>query len=220
MDQAAHKGAGGQHHGGTQKTDAAAGIHPAQFIPLQIQRRYLPLLDMQVILLLQNSLHPQAIELLVSLSATGSHRWSLTGVQHPELNSGSVDVPGHLTSEGIDLTHQVPFGQTANGRVTGHYRHAVQTHVEQQRQTTHSRSSQGGLATSVTGTNHNHIVCRLIAMHTCHHVSRGTPSLTYTERRKNTIQQIVRSGLAGDLAECRQRRPDIQRQQFRRKSGP
>ncbi len=76
--------------------------------------------DLKAVLGLERSPHAFAIALAVGLAARGAHRGSLAQVQAPKLYAGLVGGLGHLAAERVDLAHEVPLGQPADGRIAAH----------------------------------------------------------------------------------------------------
>ena len=66
------------------------------------------------------SLHGPAIEFAVNLRPGTAYRRPLGAVQHAELDAGLVGQTAHDPVQGVDLPHQVPLAQAANGRVAAH----------------------------------------------------------------------------------------------------
>jgi len=74
----------------------------------------------------------ELIKLFVALRARRLHGGSLAGIQHAELQARFVGVARHLPAQRIDLAHDLPFGQSANGRIARHLSDTVEIHREQQ----------------------------------------------------------------------------------------
>ena len=182
MDQAAHERTGRDDHRSAQKADTGTGINAFQLVPFPMEGRHLTLLEMQIILLLQDSFHAQTIQLFVRLGSRGAHGRPLAGIENAELNSGSINVLGHFATQGIDLLDQMALGQSADGRIAGHKRNGVQIDRQHQRTATHASSRQGRFATGMAGADNDYVIDGFVAMHTGTHVSRETSwSLSDTE---------------------------------------
>ena len=72
--------------------------------------------------------------------------------QHREIGD-----PGHFPSQRVDLAHQLPLADAADGRVAGHLRDRVQVLREQQRPRAHARGREGGFAAGVAAAYHRHV---------------------------------------------------------------
>ena len=119
----------------------------------------LPLLQVQVVLLLQNTLHPESVELLVGLGPGGAHRRPLAGIEDAELDAGGVDVPRHLPAEGIDLLDQVPLGQPADGRVARHEGNGIQVDGQKKRAAPHAAAASAASQPAWPRSHHDHVIC-------------------------------------------------------------
>src|SRR6266496_3002880 len=80
----------------------------------QKKLRNLRLFAIQVCLTLTNPFESELIGLLVALGARSPHRRSLFCIQHPELEASHVRVLPHLSTNSIDLAHQVAFRQSTH----------------------------------------------------------------------------------------------------------
>ena len=56
----------------------------------------------------------------VALGARAPHGRPFGAVQHPELDGGFVGYYSHLSSQGVDLPDNLPFGNTSYGGVAAH----------------------------------------------------------------------------------------------------
>ncbi len=74
----------------------------------------------------EQRLHRLAVELAVGLGAGAADGRALAAVEHPELDAGAVDGPGHEPVEGVDLADQLALGEAADGRVAGHLADGVE----------------------------------------------------------------------------------------------
>ena len=74
-------------------------------------------LDIQSGLFIEQRLDGLSVELAVGLGAGALNRRTLGPVEDAELNAGTVRGAGHDAVQGIDLAHQLPLGQAADGRV-------------------------------------------------------------------------------------------------------
>ncbi len=102
--------------------------------------------------------HVQPVFELVRLGAVAPNRRSFAAVEHAKLNARGIDAVSHFATQCIDFTHQMPLGNTADGRIARHQRNAVALRRHQGRGASHTRRRQGCLAPGVTGANDQHII--------------------------------------------------------------
>ena len=74
----------------------------------------------EVDIFLQNFLHREAIELAVGLRARAANSGPFRAVQHPELDTGAIDHPGHHAVKRIDFADDVALAEAANRRIARH----------------------------------------------------------------------------------------------------
>ena len=94
----------------------------------------------------------------VALGTRTPHSRTLTYVQHTELDRGRICHKSHLTSQRINLTHNLPLSDTTNGRVARHLRNLVHVHRDQTGFGPHIGTGTSSLATSVTTPNYQHVI--------------------------------------------------------------
>ena len=114
--------------------------------PSTIELLHEALTEVEVLLLLHDGLHRQAVELLVALEAGGLDGRPLGGVQEAEVDGGLVGDPAHLTAQGVDLLDELALGEAADRGIAGHERDGVEVDVEQQGLAAHPGRRQGRLA--------------------------------------------------------------------------
>ncbi len=114
--------------------------------------------DVEMFLRLENVAHPARVGVLVGLSARRPDRRSLAAVEHAELDPGGVDGAAHLAAERVDLAHQMPLAQAADGRVARHEGNALPTQRQDAGAEPHARRSQRRLAAGMTGTDDENVV--------------------------------------------------------------
>ncbi len=149
MEHAAKERAGGEDHGGCAVDEAAAAAHARRTAggPAVHQQRLDGLLAQgQARLCLQAALHLEAIGGLIGLGAGGVHRGAFARVEHAELDAGGVGQPCHLAAERINLAHELPLCQPADGRVATHVGDSVEVHRQERGAGAHARRRQGSLA--------------------------------------------------------------------------
>ena len=101
----------------------------------------------QIILLANFLLHASPVKLAIRLGPGAPHRRSLGTVEQTELNSGAISNPAHQAIKRIDLAHQMPLAQTADGRIARHLANRRKLVSDKSRVRTKSRRSCGSLNT-------------------------------------------------------------------------
>jgi hypothetical protein len=87
-------------------------------------------------------------------------------IQAPELNACLVCVLGHLSAEGVDLFNQVSLGKTTDSRVAAHGSNVIEVDSEEKGGVAHAGCCECGLASCMTGADHNHVVLSLVLRQT------------------------------------------------------
>ena len=103
-------------------------------------------------------LHGAVVSGLVRLRAQGTHSRTLTGVQHPHLNVGRVNIAAHLATQGVDFAHNDSLSGTANTGIAGHERQHVHVQREQQRFLPHAGARKRGFTARVAGPNDDNVI--------------------------------------------------------------
>ncbi len=98
-----------------------------------------------------------AIKHTVRLSPRRAHRRPLAGIEHPEMNSGSIGGPPHQSAQGIDLAHQMALADAADGRIAAHLAERVDTVREQQGAGASACSGKRRFDTGMTATDHDDV---------------------------------------------------------------
>jgi hypothetical protein len=62
------------------------------------------------------------------------------------LNSGAIGVDGHFPTKGIDLLHEMSFGNASDRRITGHLSDPVSLHGQQEGLCAHASGGKSGFA--------------------------------------------------------------------------
>src|SRR5688572_4794403 len=78
-------------------------------------------------------------------------------VQQPKLNPSPVDHAAHNAAEGVYLSDNMAFSDSADGRVARHLADQVQIYSYQSRLRTKARGGRGRFASRVPCPDHNHI---------------------------------------------------------------
>src|SRR5215213_8205126 len=95
-------------------------------------------------------------------SPVGLSTWRLNGrasgaVEQAKLDAGAVYDAPHNAAEGVDLPHQMAFGDSSDGRVTGHLADCVQTDGDQSRLTPHACAGRGRLTTGMPSADYDYV---------------------------------------------------------------
>src|SRR5689334_7007623 len=77
------------------------------------------------------------------------------------MDAGAIGCDPHQSVEGIDLAHQMPLAYTTDRWIARHLTDRAEVVGQQQRASTHSRGSGGGLTAGMATTNDDNIVVRL-----------------------------------------------------------
>ncbi len=64
----------------------------------------------------------------VALCTRAPHGWAFRAVEHAELNGGLVRHDTHLSSQCVDLAHNLSFGNASDSRITTHLGNFVHVH--------------------------------------------------------------------------------------------
>ena len=120
MDDPAQERARRQHHRAGPNRPAIAGDDPRHRAVLHDQVLDRRLDHLQVRRRPDRRLHGGAIELAVGLGARALHGRPLGAVEQAELDAGGIGHPPHQPIQRIDLAHQMPLAESADGRIAGH----------------------------------------------------------------------------------------------------
>src|SRR5260370_18353146 len=102
----------------------------------------LPLFEIQVWLTFAKPFEPKLVGLLVALRTWRPNGGPFLGVQHAELEAGHVRSLSHLTTQGINLTDQMAFGQPTDGWIAGHLANRITINCPHQRLAPHPPPTQ------------------------------------------------------------------------------
>ena len=99
----------------------------------------------------------------VALNPAGSNSRPSRSVQATKLDGGRIRDARHLSTQRIDLPHDLALAQTADGRVARHLSHTLP--IDRQEQGVHPkpRRSQRGLATGMARAHHHHLGSQVLA---------------------------------------------------------
>ena len=102
--------------------------------------------------------HGSAIELSIGLGSGSLYRGPLAAVENAELDSGAVDGPSHKSIKGVHFLYQMPFAESADGGVAGHFTNSVQALGHENRPRAHAGRRRRRLAAGMAAANHDDIV--------------------------------------------------------------
>jgi hypothetical protein len=112
---------------------------------------------MEIGRLFENPTHFSSIKSSVRLSSRRLNRRASTPIQQTELNTGPVDDPTHDSAQSVNLSHNVPFRDSADGRIAGHLPDEIQIDRHKRGFRTKPRRRRRGFAPGVAGSNYDHI---------------------------------------------------------------
>ena len=156
MDEAAQKGAGGQHHGAGAELAAIRQPH-AGHAPFAEEVVDLALDDGQIRGLPDRLLHRCGIELAVGLGARTAHRRPLAAIEHAKLDAARIGDAAHQAIERIDLADQMALAEPADRRIAGHGADGREALGDQRRARAHARGRSRRLAAGMAATDDDHI---------------------------------------------------------------
>ena len=94
----------------------------------------------------------------VALGTGAPHGGSLSYVEHTELDGGGICHQSHLSAECIDLTHDLTFGNAADGRVARHLCNFVHVHGYQTGLGSYIGTGTGRLTARMPSSDHQNII--------------------------------------------------------------
>ena len=109
------------------------GVNAADLPVLHINADDFSLMDVKVGGLFQRVLHPDMVSLAVGLYPQAVYGRAFAAVEHPALQVGRIGGKAHQAAQCIDLTHKMPLGRAADGRVAGHIADEIQRQREHRR---------------------------------------------------------------------------------------
>jgi hypothetical protein len=99
---------------------------------------------------LDDILEAKLVGFLIALGARRANAGTLAGIQKAPLDGSGVGILGHNPTQSVNLPHDVPFGQSANGWITTHLTDGIEVLSQKGDRATGSRGSESGLYSSVT----------------------------------------------------------------------
>jgi hypothetical protein len=161
MHQSVEEGAGGDNNGSGTELYAPNGSYAHGFTVLHDELVGLILPDIEVICVVENSApFPDKLS-AVTLGPGRPYGWTLAFVEHTELDSCPVRHHCHLPSEGINLAHNLAFGNTAHGGVAAHLCDLVHIHRYEACLGTHVGCCACSLAACVSCPDNDYVVLKI-----------------------------------------------------------
>src|SRR5215213_2921608 len=77
-------------------------------------------------------------------------------VQQPELNAGAIDHAAHNPAQGIDLSHKMPLGDSANRWIARHLTDEIEIQRDQSSFSTKPRRRRSSFAARMPGSDHDY----------------------------------------------------------------
>ena len=165
MHQSAHESAGSDHDCRGSESHSQVGDDTCDPVNFDDQLGDVALVKIDSDSGFDLMLGAKLICLLVTLSSRCTNTWSLSGIEHPKLDSRGVGILRHKTAEGIDLAYHVPLGQTPNGWVAGHLANGVEILGHHTNRRTYSGRSECRFNAAVACTDDQHVVVFGILKH-------------------------------------------------------
>ena len=191
MNEAVEECAGGEHDRARRQLSAVAGAD-AEDAAIADQQILGPAFqDFEIGRGADRCLHGLPVQLAVGLRPRPLHRRALGAVEQPELNTGGIGDAPHQAVEGVDLAHQVPLAEAADGRVAAHLADGGEAVRQQCRTGTKPGRGSGGLAARMAAAN-NDDVEMVGCMSLCH---IGFPNMFAGMLAQAPPKRQVRDGL-------------------------
>ena len=150
-----------QHDTTSVKLDAQLRPNTANLLPIEQKLIHGVLPEIEV----RNSLDcltPNTHELsAIALCTRTPHGWSLAPIKHTELDRRAICHTTHPSTQGVDLTNDLPLGDAPHSGVATHLSHVIHVAGDEQRPRTQSSCRCCRFATSMTRTYHDHVVIKL-----------------------------------------------------------
>ena len=109
--------------------------------------------------------HGSAIELSIGLGSGSLYRGPLAAVENAKLDSGAVDGLSHNSVKGVHFLYQMPFAESADGGVAGHFTNSVQALGHENRPRAHAGRRRRRLAAGMAAAHYNHVKICLRSSH-------------------------------------------------------
>ena len=97
----------------------------------------------------------------IALCTRTPHGWSLAPIKHTELDRRAICHTAHPSTQGVDLTNDLPLGNAPHSGVATHLSHVIHVAGDEQCPGTQSSRRSCRFAASMTRTHHDHVVIKL-----------------------------------------------------------
>jgi hypothetical protein len=158
MEQTVEEGTCGDYDTFGMEGDAPYRVYTDDFVVLykQFVNGVLPNVEIGDVV---KYLAPSPDKLLAVALGTGTpHGGTLRAIEHAELNGRAVSDDSRVSTECVNLSHYLPFGNTTDGGVATHLPNLVHVHRDEASLRTHIGRCCCRFASRVSGTNHNDVV--------------------------------------------------------------
>ena len=132
MDEPREECPGGENHGTRTEADTKLGHHTADAIAFQHQIVHRLLKQGEVRLVFQAAANRFTVEHAVGLRTGGAHCRPLARIQYTKLDSCLIGRLRHGAAEGVNFLDQMPFADSAYGRVARHLAQGFDAVCQQQ----------------------------------------------------------------------------------------
>ena len=143
---------------GTHRDLASVGqCHTADLTVYDLEIIGLGFDHLQVWARADRALHRSRIKLPVGLGSRSADGWTFAAVQDAKLYSAQIGDPTHKPIQGIDLTDQMTFTQTANSRIAGHGSDGRKSVGDQDSSGAHTGGRSRSFTAGVAAANHSDV---------------------------------------------------------------
>ncbi len=115
------------------------------------------LLDFQIRLRFEHFAHLQAIGLLIALGTRRPDGGAARSIEETELDADGVGDLAHDAAERVDFADEMSLGDAADGGIAGHLGDEIDVQCVKGSLQAHAGGSHGGLASGMTGADHDHV---------------------------------------------------------------
>ena len=157
MNFPAQESSHGQDDGARATFDAAQGYNARDPIALDDEVGGFLLKHLQMRLRFEQTANGALVKLSISLRARGAYGRSLAGIQGAKLDAGLVGRERHGAAQRIDLLHEVPFADAADGRIAAHLPQSFDVVGQEQCLLEHAGSRERCLGACMAAADHDYV---------------------------------------------------------------
>lgn len=121
--------------------------------------------ERQILLPFENMFHSKLVGLFVTLHPWRLDGGSFRGIQEPVLDSGHVSRERHFTTQGIDFTNHMTFGNPSNGWIAAHLADGIDIAGYHQGPDAQSGRCQGRLNARMATAADDYIILKFLTRH-------------------------------------------------------